>query len=177
MITDKELLEFIDGNLHQEETDEVRRAIERDPEIKSRYEALVSVDSLLAEQTESHPSSTFVENVMSNLNKRLAVNSMDYNSFWKKNLLVVSIIVVVGLVAAITLLSNFTLSGIFPTLQPQEITVTNRTISFDPGKLNFINQDLFIKGIIYLNAFVAIFLLEKAVFRPFFRQRRQNYSF
>ena len=177
MITDKELLEFIDGTLSHADADEVRKAIEIDPEIKNRYDTLVSVDSLLADQIESRPSDTFVEGVMSNLNKRLATNSVDYNSFWKKNLIVVSIVLIVGLVAAITLLSNFTLSELFPTLQPQEFTVTDRTISIDPGFLNFINQDLFIKGIIYLNAFVAIFLLEKAVFRPFFRQRRQNYSF
>ena len=177
MITDKELLEFIDGNLNREEAEQVKIAIESDLDLRNRYEALVSVDSLLSEQSEAQPSGSFVENVMSNLNKRIAVNALDDNSFWKKNLLIVSIIVVVGLVAAITLLSNFTLSEIFPALQPQEITVTNRTISIDPGKFNFINQDLFIKGMIYLNAFVAIFLLEKAVFRPFFRHRRQNYSF
>lgn len=177
MITDKELLEFIDGTLSHSQTDEIKKAIERDPELKSRYETLVSVDSLLAGQIESRPSSTFVENVMSNLDKRLAVNSLDYNSFWKKNLIIVSIVLIVGFVAAITLLSNFALSEIFPSIQPQEFTITDKTISIDPGFLNFINQDLFIKGIIYLNAFVAIFLLEKAVFRPFFRQRRQNYSF
>ena len=173
MTTDKELLEFIDGNLSVEEADKIRNVIDHDDSVRNRYEILSSLDTMLSEQPQSSPSAAFAMNVMSNLNKRLAV---DYSTFWKKNLAITISIVIIGFVAAIVLLSSTSLAELFPTLQAQEITISERTILLDPGKINFFNQDLFIKGMIYLNAFLAIFLIEKAVFRPLFKHRKQSYS-
>ena len=172
MITDKELLEYIDGNLTSIEANRVKMIIEQDADVRNRFETLSTVDSLLADQPEIKPATSFADNVMANLNKKLFV---DYNTFWKKNLIVVIGIIFIGFIAAVVLLSSSTID-LFPTLQPQQFTLSERTINIDPGKINFFNQDLFIKGMIYLNAFLAIFLLERAVFRPLFKQKRQSYT-
>jgi hypothetical protein len=177
MITDKELLDFIDGNLSDAESEELKRIIDEHPEIKRRYEELSIVDNALTDQPLAQPSSNFAESVMSNLGKKVASAPLAYNGFWKKNLFVVITIVAIGLIAGMVLLSNSSLTDILPTIEPREITVSERTISIDPGKLNFINQDLFFKGLIYLNAFLALYLLDRTVLKPYFRNRRQSYSF
>jgi len=176
MITDKILLDLVDGNLNQEKSKEIMNQINHNDELKNRYEAFVNMDGIMHNDQDVKPSYTFTDKVMASLGKKLSQTSMN-GTFWKKNMIVVIMIVGISLVAALTLLTNFSLSEIFPALEPTEFTITEKTISFDPSKLNLINQDLFIKGIIYLNAFIALFLLEKAVLRPYFRHRRHNYSY
>ena len=172
MITDKKLLDLIDGNLDEQEEAQIKKLIEAEPDLRRRYETLLAVDATLVESVNTMPSSSFTENVMANLHKNFAYT----NSFWKKNLFMVIAIVSVVLVAGIILLSSPALSNIFPSIEPQQFTISERTISIDPGKLNFINQDIFIKGFIYLNAVLVLFLLDRAVLKPYFRNRRQSYS-
>lgn len=177
MITDKELMDLIDGKLDVKAAEEIRKIIAKDPEVQKRFESLNMVEEALTEPLLYKPSGAFTDNVMNNLHKKIKSVALDYNGFWKKQLFIVACIIVIGLIAGIVLLSDFSLTNIFPTVGPQEITVSERTINIDPGKINFINQDIFIKGIVYLNAVLALFLLERAVFRPFFKARKQQYSY
>jgi hypothetical protein len=83
-------------------------------------------------------------------------------------------IVLIVFVTASILLSNYSLGSVLPLENGREITIQEKTFYIDPGKV--FNQDLFFKGLIYLNAFLGLFLLEKAVFRPFFNQRKKHLS-
>ena len=177
MVSDKELLDLIDGNLSEEKAKELRNIIDQDTELQRRFETLTVVDETISGIPESRPSVSFTDNVMSNLNKKLATAGLDYNGFWKKNLFVVLTLVIIGFVAGVVLLSNFSLSEIIPAIEPREVQISDRTFSIDPGSLNFIKQDLFFKGFIYLNAILALFLLDRAVLKPYFRSRRQSYTF
>lgn len=177
MITDKELLELIDGTLGDSEARKVREMIDQNPDIKRRFETLSAVDNALANQQVHEPSSSFTENVMTNLNKKLSAATFSYNGFWKKNLVLVVSLILLTLIAGALILSSSTLPDMMPSIEPQEITVSERTFSIDPGKLNVIDKEIFFKGIVYLNAFLALFLLDRAVLKPYFKNRRQNYSF
>jgi hypothetical protein len=176
MITDNELLDLIDGNLTSDKEKELRSVIENDPDLKARFELLTSVDMALIEQKELNPSISFTEMVMANLNKKLAPASIYHNGFWRKNLFVVGTIIVIVFFAGIMLLSIPSLSNVLPVVQPQDITIFERTINIDPGKITFFNQELFIKGLVYLNAFLLLFLLDRAVLRPYFKNKSQSYS-
>jgi len=175
MITDKEILDLIDGNLKGDKAIKLLNRINADKELKQRYNVLKSVDSSLTNQNLPDVPNRFTDLVMSNLYKKLAPEISNMDIFRKKNLFIALGIIFICFVAGIVLLSQFSLSQVLPVIEPQEITLQDKIISFDPG--NFVNQEWFFKGFIYLNAFLAIFLFEKAILRPYFKQRRQYYSF
>lgn len=175
MITDKEILDLIDGNFKEDKANDLLNRINANEELKQRYIVLKSVDYSLANQNLPELPNRFTDMVMSNLYKKLAPEISNMNIFRKKNLFIVLGIILVCFVAGVVLLSQFSLSQVLPAIDPQEITLQDKTISFDPG--NFVNQEWFFKGFIYLNAFLALFLFERAILRPYFKQRRQHYSF
>ena len=172
MITDDILLDLIDGKITGEEATVLKNQISNDSELNQRYNHLMEVDSVLSNQPLSSPSMGFNAQVIAGLSKRF--ESKSFERFWGKSLFIAISLVAIGLISAIVLLSNYSLVDVLPTTT-QEITIQEKTITFDPG--SFINQDLFFKGLIYLNGFLGLFLLERAVFRPFFRQRRQRFSY
>jgi len=174
MITDKEILDLIDGNLIEDKANDLLNQINADEELKQRYNVLKTVDSSLINQNLPDVPNRFADMVMSNLNKKLTPEISNMDIFRKKNLFIVLGIIFMCFIAGVVLLSQFSLSQVLPTLEPQEITLQDKTISFDPG--NFFNQEWFFKGFIYLNAFLTIFLFERAILRPYFKQRRQHYS-
>ena len=173
MITEKEILQLIDGNLGPEESAKILREIEENADLKKKYDQLVATHKMLETSPLIKPSSHFTANVMNNLSKRFAEEVK--TTLWGKHMIVAVIVIAVGLVAAIALLSLPSLSGLVPQMELKEISLREQQIQFDPG--SFINQDLFFRGLIYLNAFLGIFLLERAILRPFFQQRRQRMSF
>lgn len=170
MITDEILLDLIDGRLPKEKADQIRVEISKDPLLRRRYEQLDVLDRVLAEQPLRSPSASFSKQVMANLSKRMASKP---TMLWSKGLLIAIVVIGIGLVSAVVLLSNFPVSDIIPT-DVQQITFKQNTLTFDPGA--FINQQLFFKGLIYLNGFLGLFLFERAILRPFFKNRRQQFA-
>ncbi len=173
MITEKEILELIDGSIKGQQADGLLQKINSDKKLNNVYQSLLKTHNMLGDQPLKAPSSSFNQKVMDNLSKRVDVATA--NGFWKKNLFFALTVVAIGFTAAIILLSSYSLGEVIPLDNAQEFTIQDKTIYFNPGKL--FNQDLFFKGLIYLNAFLGIFLLERAVLRPFFTQRRKNLSF
>ena len=127
---------------------------------------------MLENQPPLNPSVSFNQKVMENLAKRIEVATA--RNIWKKNMFYALAIVLVVFITASILLSNYSLGNVLPLDNGREITIQEKTFYFNPGKV--FNQDLFFKGLIYLNAFLGLFLLEKAVLRPFFNQRKRHLS-
>jgi len=171
MITDEILLDLIDGRFSKEKADQIWLLIDEDSQIRKRYNELNSVDEALIDQPLKNPSTLFGERVMANLTKRFESKTFSFRS---NGLLIAFGVIAGGLISAIVLLSNFPVTDIIPT-SVKQITFQENTITFDPG--SYINQDLFFKGLIYLNGFLGLFLFERAVLRPFFKQRRQHLTF
>ncbi len=172
MITDNILLDLIDGKIIGEEASHLKSQIGNNPELSERFNQLKEVDNVLGDQPIKSPSFRFNELVIAGLSKKFESKSLE--RFWGKSLFIAIGLIAVGLISAIVLLSNYSLTDVLPTTT-QEITIQQKTITFNPGE--FINQDLFFKGLIYLNGFLGLFLLERAVFRPFFKHRRQRFSY
>ena len=114
---------------------------------------LTSLDEALIDQPLKNPSTLFSDRVMANLTKRFESKPF---SFWSNRLLIAIGVIVIGLISAFVLLSSFPATDIIPT-SAKEFTFQENTITLDPG--SFINQDLFFKGLIYLNGFLGLFLV------------------
>lgn len=171
MITDEQLVEYIDSQLPDQKMELIRKQLEVDAELKERFQRLRAVDSHLRHLKLENPGHAFTSNVLANLDKSFAPAT---TPLWRRNLFVAIAVVAVCFGTAIILLANYSLTDVITTPIP-EISVREQTI--DLNKVNFINQDIFFKGLIYLNGFLGLLLLERAVLRPFFRTRRQQVSF
>ena len=172
MIAEKELLELIDGKISGQEAYVLLNKINSDVTLKAKYQSLLKIHSMLEMQPPLSPSASFNQEVMENLARNIEVATT--SNFWKKNMFFALTIVLVGFITASILLSNYSLGNILPLENGREITIQEKTFYFDPGKV--FDQDIFFKGLIYLNAFLGIFLFEKAVFRPLFKQRKRHLS-
>jgi len=171
MITDEQLQEFIDGGVSEEQSALIRNALSTDIDLKNRFDRLRLVDQILHQQPLKSPSANFDQRVMANLSKKFATSS---NKFWRLSLFVSIGVVLIGFIAAIILLGNYSLTEVFST-EVTQITFKNETINLTPNSIGY--QDIFFKGLIYLNGILGLFLLERAVIRPFFRIRRQQLTF
>ena len=175
MITDNEIQELIDGSLTEERAGLLRKQINGDEVLLQRYTVFKNIDSVLSDQALPETKPGFTESVMRNLPAAPLPETIKPELFWKRNLIMVLGIIAVCSVAALVLLSQFSLAEVIPSIEPQQIILKEKTFTIDPN-IGF-RQELFFKGLIYLNAFLCIFLLEKAVLRPFFKRRRQQYAF
>ncbi len=175
MITDKELQELIDGSLSGERARQLMAQISDDEALLQRYSVFKNINSVLSDQAIPETKPGFTETVMRKLPASPLSEIIKPDLFWKKNLIMVLGIIAVCIVAAVVLLSQFSLTEVIPSIEPQQIILKEKTFTIDPGQM--FRQELFFKGLIYLNAFLCIFLLEKAVLRPYFRHRRNQYAF
>ena len=107
MITDKEILDLIDGNFKEDKANDLLNRINANEELKQRYIVLKSVDYSLANQNLPELPNRFTDMVMSNLYKKLAPEISNMNIFRKKNLFIVLGIILVCFVAGVVLLSQF----------------------------------------------------------------------
>jgi hypothetical protein len=172
MIAEKELLELIDGKISGLEAHELLNKINDDANLKAQYQSLLKIHGMLEKQPPLSPSVSFNQNIMENLAKHIEVATA--RNIWRRNMFFAVAIVLVVFVTASILLSNYSLGNVLPLENGREITIQEKTFYFNPGKV--FDQDIFFKGLIYLNAFLGLFLLEKAVLRPFFSQRKRHLS-
>ncbi len=175
MIADKELLELIDGSLTGERAGRLMDMISNDETLRQRYTVFKNINLVLSDQALPETKPGFTELVMRKLPTAPFPEIIKPDLFWKKNLIMALGIIAVCIVAAMVLLSQFSLTEVIPSIEPQQIVLKEKTFTIDPGQM--FRQELFFKGLIYLNAFLCIFLLEKAVLRPYFRHRRNQYAF
>lgn len=177
MVTDNEILDFIDGKLSPSDAMEFQKKLDSNEEFNLRFQNLQLVDKNLSEIPNMKPNRNFTDKVMVNLNRSMESAGVDLASFWKKNLIVVIGIASIGLFAAVALMLIPGFTDILPAITPQEFSITDTTIRLDPGSMKLFDGNLFIKGILYLNAIIILFLLEKAILKPFFRHRKQKFSY
>ena len=72
-ISDELLNDFIDGILKTDEVKIVKEAIEKSPEVKSRYMALVSSDDMLRKLKSETVSQNFTQTVLQKIQRRKAL--------------------------------------------------------------------------------------------------------
>ena len=163
------LWDLIDGNLSPEEEKEVRQQLSTDNEWQKYYDSIVSLDdSLRKEMRPSKPSIHFTDGVMDAIHHykiakaRKGFHSSNINL--KGLLLTIAGVVIGGIILSQGLL-DFSLLE-YTTLTPDKL----QTPYMDATPLmDIIGSSALVKGFLFLDAILAIFLVERFLFRPMAR--------
>lgn len=164
------ILKYLDGELSEKEASQLMIKIESDPDIKKLFERHKAIHKTLNDDPLQSPSASFVVNVMNAVN--LATQS---NGRLLKRLRFISILLTVFVIATSLYYMgvNFypTLGGIIA----NEITMREFTLNTQPAQ-QVLNSDALFKIVLYVNGVIGLFLLDRAVFKPYFTRRRERYS-
>lgn len=164
-ITDEELLDFLDGKSSTGDRARIENTMAVNSSVKKRIEELQAVHLFLQTQnTLVHPSKKFTNKVMENLHRQSAAILSPKNGM----LLLLGILVASGL--ALALVSTGTFDHWQGTLPFDASSLKNKWIDV-PSSLPF-DIKVFVKGIVLLNAVLALLLLDRTILRPFFQNRR-----
>lgn len=168
-IEDEKLLELIDGRLPAAEAKELKNQFELDPALKARYQELALVNTDLGQLP--------VHEAGSNLESRImaTISNLSLEPSFSKSRWISLIIIAVAFAGGIYLLSFGLEVSILESLQGLSPSVIDNQPVVNLT-LESIDSNLLLNGFMYLNAFICLFLLEKSVMRPFFKNRRHNYS-
>ena len=169
-VTEEIILKYLDGELSEEDSNQLRLIIESESEIKKLYERHKAIHQTLDEEPIQTPSASFADNVMDAVN--LVTQS---NGKLLKRLRFISLLLIVFVIAT----SLYYLGiNFYPTLggmMTNEITLREFTIDTQPAQ-QLLNSDALFKIVLYVNGVIGLFLLDRAVFKPYFARRRERYS-
>ena len=160
---------YVDGRLSEAERFELEKKVELDPDLKKRIIAYKIIDQSMQEAiSESKVSLDFTNLVVGNLHKTMPVKQ----SFWTRSRILILAVVVICIVAGFTLLlGNFNFQNLLPEITANNPVDKNLTLQVDPNQI--FDKDIFFKVMIYFNAILGLLLLDRAIFRPLFRERRR----
>ena len=159
---------LIDGNLPDDQQKEVLNAIEDDAEWKIRYQELLDIHKSLEQQPPLKPSLHFTDNVMKGVS-RIEI-SRSTSSFRLRNINLKGLLITFsGILVGVLILSQ----GVLDFSILDYFSVTSDQLSnpvVDPKPLfNVLGSSAFVKGFLFLDAILAIFLVERYLFRPMVR--------
>jgi uncharacterized membrane protein len=165
--------DLIDGNLSAKEEAKVRQQIEMDAQWKQNYLQAVEVHSSLKDGLKvEKPSLSFTDTVMESVTRlktKQARASLNIRGVNFKGLLFTIAGVVIGAVVLSMGILDFSL------LDYSTLTVENlQTPYIDASPImDVLGSSALVKGFLFLDAVLAIFLVERFLFRPM--TRRHSY--
>lgn len=173
-LNDDILLEYIDGTLNDNETRQVEELLEKDRHWKEQYEKLLISERTLTEMKPLNPSFNFTENVMKAVTKIEMAKSKRFNLGRAnlKGLLVTIAGILVGVIILTVGVPEYSLAEPFFSPDQFKSPVVDATPVY-----TFLNSSLLVKAFLFFDAILAIFLIERFLFRPMVRNRSQRYSF
>ena len=164
------ILNYLDGHLNSEEEKALLAKMETDTELRKLFEHHREIhESLKLEQLKS-PSAGFADRVMTAVYELHTTRTKFFN---RSRLFVISLIGVILITTIYYLSIQF-----YPTLGnsvANDITMRELTVDLNPAK-TFLNSELLFKIVFYVNGVIGLFLLDRAVLKPYFARRRERYS-
>ena len=170
MVTDEKILDYIDGNLSNDERRSIKLLLEENEELRERYNLLLEVHESLKKVEVKSPPSNFVSLVMQSV---LNQGAEDSKFFSKSRIIVLSILLFAFIGTLYFLAINYMPSA--ENLVADEVTIRDRTMNLSPIA-NFLSSDTLFKIVFYVNGFVCLFLFERAILKPYFMRRKQRLS-
>jgi hypothetical protein len=165
-ISEDQLLDYLDGTLNPTEAEEVKQALAQSPLLQKRYDMLRALHSQLQNLKVEEPSRNFTNVVMGRLNQYPLQKGFSFLN---------SILLLAGVLIAVAIATLLVSKGFFdgstsinlneidiPKLQEQKLP----SFSID-GKL-------MVNIIIILNLAIAFVVLDRAILKPYFRNRLQS---
>lgn len=164
-ITDDELLDFLDGNGNEGDRARIENSISADVTIRKRFEELQLVHRFLQTSTLSSPSKNFTQQVMGNLHSRPASFLLS-----PKNGLILLVGLLIASLLALTLISSGTFDQWHGLLPFDSSALKNKWVAL-PSSVPF-DIKVFVKGVVLINAALALLLLDRTILRPYFHRRK-----
>jgi len=165
--------DLIDGNLSEEEAKRVRLQIQLDEQWKQTYLQAVEAHRILQDSIRTNtPSISFTDNVMESVaeaQKKKAKSSLNVRGINFKGLIFTIAGVIIGAIVLSQGLLDFSL------LDYSTLSVENLQTPYVDASpiLDILGSSAFVKGFLFLDAILAIFLVERFLFRPM--SRRHSY--
>ena len=169
-LNEETILNYLDGHLNEKEEKAFLEAMETDKELKKLFMHHEHIHHSLEQEELQSPSPGFADRVMDAVYQLHATRTRFFNR---------SRLFVIGLIGIILITTVYYLSvQFYPTLGStvaNDITIRDFTVDLNPAK-TFLNSDVLFKVVFYINGLVGLFLLDRAVLKPFFARRRERYS-
>lgn len=169
-LSEEIILQYLDGHLSSKEVKDFLEAIESDNELKTLYLHHKEIHQAMEQEKLQSPSPGFADRVMQSVYQLHTTRTRFFNR---------SRLFVIGLVSIILLTTIYYLSiHFYPTLGgplATDFTMREITLDLNPAK-TFLNSDSLFKIVFYVNGIVGLFLLDRAVLKPYFTRRRERYS-
>ena len=169
-LNEETILNYLDGHLDEKEEKAFLEAMETDKELKKLFMHHEQIHHAMEQEELQSPSPGFADRVMDAVYQLHATRTRFFNR---------SRLFVIGLIGIILITTVYYLSvQFYPTLGStvaNDITIRDFTVDLNPAK-TFLNSDVLFKVVFYINGLVGLFLLDRAVLKPFFARRRERYS-
>jgi hypothetical protein len=169
-LNEETILNYLDGHLNEQEEKAFMEAVEADKEIKKLFMHHKEIHTSLEQEELHSPSAGFADRVMDAVYQLHATRTKFFNR---------SRLFVIGLIGIILITTVYYLSiKFYPSLGSSvanDITIREFTVDLNPAK-TFLDSDVLFKVVFYINGIVSLFLLDRAVLKPFFARRRERYS-
>lgn len=163
------LLDYLDGNLRDDQRKSVEESIASDPLIRQRLEELSAAHVMMKNITADIPPSNFTTNVMSGLKTSPSRPGLSIRN---------GLLLLAGIVMVMTIAVILLSAGVFD----QSTTVDLNRVSIpDAIPSKYIRQlpsfsfdgKTMVNIIILLNLVLAFIVLDRAVLKPFFQKRME----
>jgi len=170
LITDDELLNFLDGEGSETERRKLEKTISEDQVAQKRLKELEAVHFFLRSQKGiEQPSKNFTEKVMAGLHAKPS-----FTFFSPKNglILLTGLLVASGL--ALTLASSGTFDQLHTVFDFKSLPVDTNLVK-NPRSVPF-DINLFVKIFVLINLVIGFLLLDRTILRPIFQKRSERLS-
>ena len=170
-LTEEILWDLIDGNLSASESEEVMEMIKKTPEWQAKYQAQMDLHSSIRSGIKMEsPSIHFSDKVMESVrhfNTAKARKGVGFSKVNIKGLLLTIGGIIIGAVILSQGILDFSLLD-YSTLSADKL----QTPYLDATPvLDVLGSDMLVKGFLFVDAILAIFLVERFLFRPMSRGR------
>jgi hypothetical protein len=163
--TEEKLLDYLDGRLSSEEVKKLEALLQEQSELKTRLESLRSLQGMLKGVKMEQPSRNFTQQVMSKLDQYPLRSSLSIRN---------GIFLLVGVLVAALLSAFLVSSGVFDsatTVIDLNSVKTPVEITKEPLPSFRFDGKWVVNAIVVLNLVLAWLVLDRAILKPYFKQR------
>jgi len=168
--TQEIILRYIDGDLNKDESRKIKEELMQNKKLASAIKQQQLLHNTLLKNPLYSPSSGFSNRVMDAV---YSSRIQEAGFFNKGRLFVVVLVSLAVLTTAYYFAVQF-----YPSLGSAdgiEISLKNFSLDLQPIQ-NILSSTLIFKVVLYVNGFISLLLLDRAILKPYFARRKQRFS-
>jgi hypothetical protein len=164
MITEQQLLDFIEGKLSTHESRSIKDVIASSGDINRKYQRLLYMQEVMSKHALIKTSDNFLETVMAGLETRkFSVEGLfdSINKLGLKLFLLISVIMVIAIYLTTNGSIMLNLDGVANSYDLNTLPVAT-----------FLDDKLIVNGLLFSGLMMTLFLFDKVILKPWFSRRR-----